>query len=491
MVSPPLLPSSYRELPEKFFQNLGATNFPGIHLLNWNKHLGEQCGFDDSLWTDQKKAEVLSGQKLLPGIVPLAQAYSGHQFGHFSATLGDGRALLLAEVRDKNGRLKDIHLKGSGPTQFSRRGDGLATLRSVLRERIVSEGMFGLGIPTTQTLAVIGTGQIVQREQENPGAILVRVASSHIRVGTFEYFAARGDMDAVRQLADYAIRRHDPDLPLSPDLYVQFFQRIIKRQAELVSRWLQVGFVHGVMNTDNTAISGETLDYGPCAFMESYNPLAVWSSIDRQGRYAYARQPEIMLWNLTALGYCLVPLFAEDQQEAAERLEQQLASFNDLFRASWLKGMARKIGLKSAAANDELLIQEYMELLHKNNVDFTLGFRLLSDQEESQSKSSPMDGFFQNPETKNWLQKWRSRLVKDGDTWGQIKASMDAVNPITIPRNHLVEEALAAASEQNNWDPLNRLIQALKSPFAHQPEFSDLQKPATDQQKVSETFCGT
>lgn len=488
----PIKPSSYLLLPNKFYQKTEAHRFPNVQLLAWNQNLATELNLASLPWSDQDKAKIFSAQTLLEGITPVAQTYSGHQFGHFSAQLGDGRALLLAEVLDQNNQPKDIHLKGSGPTVFSRRGDGRATLKSVIREYIVSEGMFALGIPTSRTLAVIGTGEKVIRETELPGAVLVRVASSHIRVGTFEYFAARGDHEAVRQLADYAIQRHAPDLSGQKDQYLLFFEKIIRRQAELVAQWMQVGFIHGVMNTDNTTISGETLDYGPCAFMEAYAPLTVFSSIDHQGRYAYARQPQILQWNLTALGHAMLSLFSEDQSKAIELIEEKLLAFEDIFQDAWLSRMGQKLGLSKATLKDVILIQDYLGLLHKYSVDFTLGFRRLGDQLQPQLKTPAHLGeLFLNGETIQWIEKWKLRLQEESVDLAQIKRSMDQINPVLIPRNHRVEQALAAASENQNFAPMHRLIKALQQPFTDDAEFADLQAPAKPEEAVTETFCGT
>ncbi len=460
-----ILTPSYSKLPEKFYEKLDAVDFSQYRILHWNDSLAQELGVTERLFHSP---------------VQLAQAYAGHQFGHFVPQLGDGRARLVGEFKDPQGQLHEVHLKGSGPTQFSRRGDGLATLGAVLRELIVSEGMHFLKIPTTRTLAVLGTGKRVQREAEHPGAIQVRVAKSHVRVGTFEYFAARGDTQAIQMLADTMIARLYPQVASEKNKYIAFFESVVERQIQLVARWLQVGFIHGVMNTDNTTISGESIDYGPCAFMEEYDPLMVYSSIDHQGRYAYARQPQIIKWNLTVLGYCLLPLFAESQESATSIMENAIAKFESNFEKAWLSNMAQKLGIEDVKSEDVLLVEEFLMLLQKYKIDFTLGFRNLNQQGESKEN-----------DFKDWSTKWKLRILENKRTLEQTRISMDSVNPVLIPRNHLVEAAINAASQANNFVPLERLLAALKIPFADLAEFADLQKPAKPEERVSATFCGT
>ena len=452
-----VLAPSYSRLPEKFYERLEPVEFSQHSVLYWNESLAKELGLTDQLFY---------------GPMQVAQAYAGHQFGHFVPQLGDGRARLVGELKDPAGQLFEVHLKGSGPTQFSRRGDGLATLDAVLRELLVSEGMHFLGIPTTRTLAVLGTGERVQREREHPGAIQVRIAKSHVRVGTFEYFAARGDTPAVKLLADEMIDRLFPQLKQKSNAYLSLFETVIEKQIQLVARWLQVGFIHGVMNTDNTTISGETIDYGPCAFMEAYEPLKVYSSIDRQGRYAYARQPQIIKWNLTVLGYCLLPLFDDNREKATQMLESTMGHFEEQFHRVWLEGMAKKLGISDAKADDEKLIQEFLSLLSKHQIDFTLGFRRLGEQSE----------LFSSEEFKPWFEKWKARK-------GSLSPQEE--NPIIIPRNHKVEQAIAKASLENDFTKVHRLLKALEKPFTETPEFVDLQKPAEPHEQVSATFCGT
>src|SRR5690242_13871085 len=371
--------NSYSALPDSFFARVAPTPVAAPRLIKLNRPLAVQLGLDPDLLATAEGAEILAGKTLPAGADPIAMAYAGHQFGHFVPQLGDGRAILLGEVIDKDGVRRDIQLKGSGPTPFSRRGDGRAALGPVLREYIVSEAMFALGIPTTRSLAAVITGESVVRETMLPGAVLTRVASSHIRVGTFQYFAARQDTDALRRLADHVINRHYPELGTSDRPYHGLLAGVVGRQAELVARWLHIGFIHGVMNTDNTSISGETIDYGPCAFMDDYDPATVFSSIDEFGRYAYANQPRIALWNLTRLAECLLPLLSDEQEKAIDDAQSALAEFAEVFNAAYQAGLRSKLGLSTAREGDHALAQDLLDTMAKNQADFTLTFRRLSD----------------------------------------------------------------------------------------------------------------
>ena len=374
--------AAYIHLPERFYQKLPATELHKTQLLYWNSLLAQDLQLRDI--SDDQKLGIFSGQTIPTSTTPVALVYAGHQFGHFSPQLGDGRARLIGDVQDRWGALREIHLKGSGPTAFSRRGDGHATLSSVLRELLVSEGMYFLGVPTARTLAVMTTGETVRRESEQPGGLLVRVAASHVRVGTFEYFAARRDVEGLKALANFVIDRHFLPSSESPNKYVKLFESIVQKQIQLICQWMRVGFIHGVMNTDNTAVSGETIDYGPCAYMESYDPLMVYSSIDQNGRYAYSRQPQILKWNLQNLAYCFALLIEEkiNEQEPTlpEGIVQSLENFDKEYSSQWQKMMGEKIGIKLTSADDLVLLQKYLELLQKHKMDFTLGFRLLDQQ---------------------------------------------------------------------------------------------------------------
>src|SRR6516164_7880481 len=386
--------NSYAALPANFFARVAPTPVASPRLVKLNRPLAVHLGLDPDLLETADGAEILSGKVLPAGADPIAMAYAGHQFGQFVPQLGDGRAILLGEVIDKDGVRRDIQLKGSGPTPFSRRGDGRAALGPVLREYIVSEAMFALGVPTTRSLAAVITGESVMRETALPGAVLTRVASSHIRVGTFQYFAARGDTEAVRRLADHAIARHYVELAGTERPYHAFLSAVTARQAELVARWLLVGFIHGVMNTDNTSISGETIDYGPCAFMDHYDPGQVFSSIDELGRYAYANQPRIALWNLTRFAECLLPLFCDDKDKAVEEAQSILAEFPERFRAAYQAGLRRKTGLFTERDGDEALIQDLLDAMAKNRADFTLTFRHLSEAAHGTAQDEKMRQLF-------------------------------------------------------------------------------------------------
>jgi uncharacterized protein YdiU (UPF0061 family) len=465
--------SSYLNLPEHFYERLLPVLFTKPEVAYWNTDLAEYFNLNGTELTNEERTLIFSGKKIFPGTTPIAQAYSGHQFGHFSPQLGDGRARLIGELQNQNGKRYDVHLKGSGPTKFSRRGDGLATLGSVIRELIMSEFMYSMSIPTTRTLAVISTGEKVWREKEFPGAILVRVAQSHIRVGTFEYFAARGDQAAVQQLAEYVIKQYYQELTNLENPVLSLFAKIIERQAELIAQWMSIGFIHGVMNTDNTSITCETMDFGPCAMMEAYDPIKVFSSIDHQGRYAYSRQPQIIQWNLMVLGYCLLPLFHDDKKTAETILEKQISDFEGLFKNKWLTLMGSKLGINHPQEQDVPLIQEFLSLLQKYKIDFTLGFRRLKTPEES----------FQQDDFKVWISQWKTRRDSSID--------LDKVNPILIPRNHQVEKAIRAAEDCNDFSPLLRLLEAIRTPFADSEEFRDLQVPARPEEEITQTFCGT
>ncbi|WP_029001146.1 protein adenylyltransferase SelO [Azohydromonas australica] len=498
------------------FDNTYARDLPGFYvpwkpatvtaprLLFLNRELAGELGLDAAALDSEEGAALFAGNQVPEGAEPLAQAYAGHQFGGFSPQLGDGRALLLGEVIDHNGRRRDIAFKGSGRTPFSRGGDGKAAIGPMLREVLVGEGVHALGIPTTRALAVAATGDSVFRERVLPGAVLTRVALSHLRVGTFQFFAARGDLDKLRQLADYAITRHDPDLAGTPDRYLALLRRVAERQAALVARWMNVGFIHGVMNTDNMTISGETIDYGPCAFMEAYDPAAVFSSIDHHGRYAYSNQPLIARWNLARLGETLLPLIAADESEpaTAEAVKQATAVIDDfpaVYAAALLQGQRAKLGLQRAEAGedeaDSALAEDLLHLMHGLSVDFTLAWRRLADAAEG--NEAPLRALFgQARKLDDWLTRWRERCAAEdagADEAGAQRAQrMRRVNPIVIPRNHLVEEALAAASDHADLGPLNRMLEALRNPFEETAENARHAEPApTEVTAGYRTFCGT
>lgn len=465
-------------------------------LLFFNHRLAQELGIEIPA-DEETLTAIFSGNRLPEGAQPIAQAYAGHQFGHFSPQLGDGRALLIGEVIDRRGQRRDIAFKGSGRTPFSRRGDGKAAVGPMLREALIGEAMQALDIPTTRALAVVATGEPVYRERVLPGAVLTRVAASHLRVGTFEYFRAHGTVEMVRQLADYAIARHYPELADSEDRYLAFFRAVAERQAGLIAKWLHVGFIHGVMNTDNMAISGETIDYGPCAFMEAFDPRAVFSSIDDMGRYAYEEQPRIAQWNLARFAETLLPLISDDEGHAAARATEVLEEFPTRFREHWLSGLRAKLGLSALSGRDHAdaaLGQTFLDLLHAQQVDYTLAFRHLADA--AQGDETRLRALFAGqPPLDRWLQRWRERCALEDD--GQERstgraARMRQVNPWIIPRNHRVEEALAAASDAGDLKPFERLLQALVHPYEETPDRACYAEPAPrDFMAEYRTFCGT
>jgi uncharacterized protein YdiU (UPF0061 family) len=475
--------NTWSRLPAVLFAPATPAVFPAPRVSILNHRLAEELGLDLSAVSTEAAALLFAGQVLPDGSQPIAQAYAGHQFGGFTM-LGDGRAILLGEHRTPSGRLVDIQFKGTGRTQFSRGGDGKAVLGPMLREYIISEAMAALGIPTTRSLAVVTTGEPVYRESVRKGAILTRVASSHIRVGTFEYVAARGDESTLRVLADYAIDRHQPELADVPRKYLEFFRAVAERQAALVARWQLVGFIHGVMNTDNMAISGETIDYGPCAFMNAYRPDTVFSSIDYAGRYAYGNQPAIAQWNLARFAESLLPLVDADQEKAVAAATEVLHEFPALFERYWLDGMRKKLGLQTAEAGDLELIQSLLDWMHKSRADFTNTFRDLS------SDPLPIQDSSRDPAFQAWCLRWRQRLRRDGQCIDSARALMRTANPAIIPRNHLVEEALAAAEDQDDLSALHQLLAALASPYEAKAEFARYQDPPLDDRNYR-TFCGT
>jgi len=483
--------NTYAALPANFFARVAPTPVASPRLIKLNRQLAVQLGLDPEMLDSPEGAEILSGKRLPDGAEPIAMAYAGHQFGHFVPQLGDGRAILLGEVIDKDGVRRDIQLKGSGPTPFSRRGDGRAALGPVLREYIVSEAMFALGIPTTRSLAAVITGESVMRETALPGAVLTRVASSHIRVGTFQYFAARQDTDAIGRLADHVIARHYPHLAGTERPYHALLEAVIARQADLVARWLHIGFIHGVMNTDNTSISGETIDYGPCAFLDHYDPTQVFSSIDEMGRYAYANQPRIALWNLTRLAECLLPLFSDDQEKAIAQAQEILGAFPEKFSAAYQAGLRAKIGLFTARDGDEALVQDLLDAMARGKADFTLTFRRLGDAARDAAHDDKVAALFAEPASfAEWAARWRQRTAEETRTPAERQAAMQAINPAFIPRNHRIEAVIVAAVN-GDYAPFEALIKVLAKPFEDQPEFADYANPPAAHEVVCQTFCGT
>ncbi len=468
-------------------------------LLYLDRALADELGLAIGSLDESALAATFAGNALPAGAEPLAQAYAGHQFGGFSPQLGDGRALLLGEVIDREGRRRDIAFKGSGRTPFARNGDGKAAVGPMLREVLVGEAMHALGIPTTRALAVAATGEAVQRERPLPGAVLTRVAASHLRVGTFQYFASRGDVESVRRLAGYAIARHDPALRDSPQPFLALLAAVVARQAALVAQWMNAGFIHGVMNTDNMAISGETIDYGPCAFMEAYDPAAVFSSIDEYGRYAYGNQPGIAQWNLARLAEALLPLVDTDPDRAVTKATEVLDAFATQYRRHLLEGRRAKLGLARGETDDDepdaALAEDWLALLHAGKVDFTLAWRRLADA--AAGDEAPLRRLFAEPcAPDGWLARWRERCAReDGDSvqaGARRAAAMRRANPFVIPRNHRVEEALAAASDEGDLGPFERLLGALRRPFDEDDALAPYGEPAPAEVTACyRTFCGT
>jgi uncharacterized protein YdiU (UPF0061 family) len=484
--------NSYAALPANFFARVAPTPVAAPRLIRLNRPLATQLGLDPDWLATPEGIEVLAGKRVPDGADPLAMAYAGHQFGHFVAQLGDGRAILLGEVIDRNGVRRDIQLKGSGPTPFSRRGDGRAALGPVIREYIVSEAMAALGVPTTRALAAVITGERVQRETMLPGAVLTRVASSHIRVGTFQFFAARQDTAALRQLADHVIARHYPDAATAEYPIRALLAGVIRRQAELAARWLQIGFIHGVMNTDNCSVSGETIDYGPCAFMDAYDPATVFSSIDEQGRYAYANQPRIALWNLTRFAETLLPLIDDNEPTAIEIAQTALAEFSEIFDAAYQGGLRRKLGLFTAQPDDAALAQDLLVAMTANQADFTLTFRQLGAAALGAHNDEAVRELFIDPTAfDGWAVAWRQRLAAEPQDAATRHQAMQAVNPAFIPRNHRVEAVIQAAISRDDYAPFEELLAVLAKPFEDQPEMADYATPPEPDQRVLRTFCGT
>ncbi|PPQ25773.1 protein adenylyltransferase SelO [Rhodopila globiformis] len=481
--------NSYARLPDRFYARLDPTPVEAPRLVKLNAGLAAELGIDPDELASPDGVAVLAGSQVPPGAEPMALAYAGHQFGYFVPQLGDGRACLLGEVVGRDGIRRDIQLKGSGQTPFSRAGDGRAALGPVLREYLISEAMAALGIRTTRTLAAVTTGESVWRETRLPGAVLTRVAASHIRVGTFQYFAARGDAEAVRMLADYAIARHYPDAARADNRYLAFLDAVVAAQADLVARWLAVGFIHGVMNTDNCSITGETIDYGPCAFMDAYDPATVFSSIDHAGRYAYGNQPRIAQWNLARLAETLLPLLGDGEAAALEAAKDSLTAFAPRFQDAYLAGLRRKIGLATAREGDEALVQDFLTRLAEDGVDFTLAFRALADA--MQDDAALVALFADRAALDAWLARWRSRLAAEPGAPETARALMQAANPAFIPRNHLVEAALAAAVEHQDYGPFETLLSVLSRPWHDDPALAAYARAPREEERVQQTFCGT
>ncbi len=482
--------NSYARLPPAFYERAKAAPAPSPRILRINDALARQLQIDPAFLNSAAGLAVLSGNSTAAGSEPIAQAYAGHQFGNFVPQLGDGRALLLGEVVAADGKRYDLQLKGSGPTRFSRRGDGRAALGPVIREYIVSEAMAALGIPTTRSLAAVLTGETVRRERMLPGGILTRVASSHLRVGTFQYFAARGDVQNLRLLADYAIARHYPAARSSPDPYLAFFDSVVAALASLTAGWMLIGFIHGVLNTDNTSIAGETIDYGPCAFMDAYHPGKVFSSIDQYGRYAFANQPAIMKWNMARLAEALLPLIADSGDKAVEAANASIARFNDHYKQAYAGGLRQKLGLAREMEGDLALGHELLAIMAANQADFTLTFRSLSEAADPRRDGGVRSLFADKAAFDEWARRWCERLSLEDGSAEARSAAMLRVNPLFIPRNHRIEAAIRDA-ETGRYETFNELVDVLTHPYDDQAEFAAYANAPVPEEEVQQTFCGT
>lgn len=476
--------NSYARLPESFFTKLAPTPVRSPKLVILNDSLATSLGLNVETLKSEEGVTVLAGNKVPEDASPLAQAYAGHQFGHFNM-LGDGRALLISEQITPSGERFDIQLKGSGRTPYSRRGDGRAALGPMLREYIISEAMYALGIPTTRSLAVVTTGESILRETALPGAVLTRVASSHIRVGTFQYAAASGSVEDPKALADYTIKRHFPAIQSDEKPYLALLQEVMKQQASLIAKWQLVGFIHGVMNTDNMTISGETIDYGPCAFMDEYDPATVFSSIDTQGRYAYGNQPYIGVWNLARFAESLLPLLHEDEEQAVKLAQDSLSTFGVLYEKHWLTGMRAKLGIFNEEAQDKTLIDELLKIMEKYRADYTNTFIALTFGTHNDND------LFKSQEFTKWNEKWQERLSRQQESNSSSHQLMRDNNPAIIPRNHRVEEALDAAVQQGDYSVMEQLLTVLSNPYAHSSEQAEYATLSTPSSKPYRTFCGT
>jgi serine/tyrosine/threonine adenylyltransferase len=485
------LQHTYSALPSRFYARIAPAPVRDPRLVVFNARLAEQLGLDAAA-LERDGASIFSGNQAPEDADPIAMAYAGHQFGGFSPQLGDGRAILLGEQVGRDGLRRDIQLKGSGRTPFSRNGDGRAALGPMLREYLISEAMHALGVPTTRSLAVVTTGEQVVREDLLPGAVLTRVAASHIRVGTFEYFAARDDREAVSLLLDYVITRHYPDARGADIPALAVLEAVAQRQAALIADWMSLGFIHGVMNTDNMAISGETIDYGPCAFMDHYDANTVFSSIDHGGRYAYGNQPAIAQWNVARFAEALLPLIDADTGKAVELATAVVKDFMPLFDARLLARMRRKLGLSSEQAGDVELVRTLLATMQSAGADFTLTFRCLARCADEPADDSSLLGLFPPASgIADWLRRWRKRLASEPHRAAERAACLRRANPAFIPRNHRVEAALQAASAHGDYRPLHLLLKVLENPYEDQPGRAEFEQPPPPAERVLRTYCGT
>jgi uncharacterized protein YdiU (UPF0061 family) len=484
--------NSYLRLPERFYSRLAPEPVSEPGPIRVNRALADELGIDPD-WLDSAEGiDVVAGNRVPAGADPIATVYAGHQFGSWNPQLGDGRALLLGEVIGGDGKRYDIQLKGSGRTPYSRMGDGRAPLGPVLREYIVSEAMAALGIPTTRSLAAVTTGDLVYRDTALPGAVLARVASSHIRFGTFQFFASRQDREALELLVQHSLSRHYPDSQAEEVPALALLRNVVQNQAKLLASWQLVGFIHGVMNTDNMLISGETIDYGPCAFMDSFNPDTVFSSIDHGGRYAYRNQPGIAHWNLACFAQTLVPLLHDDPDIAVQTAQAVIDEFADWFLAAHQRGMGAKLGLTLEGDEDESLVQDLLTVMAESEADFTLTFRALADLADPTTSAPVISDIYSLPEgLQPWLQRWGERCRREKTSDAERQRTMYRANPVFIPRNHLVEEAIRAATDEADFKPFHRLVERQESPFTYSPVDATFALPPRPEQIVRQTFCGT
>ena len=485
-----LFDNSYEGLPQEFYERINPVPVQDPKLIIFNDKLGKILGLDKNK-TPKQLAELFSGNVIPKGSSPIALVYAGHQFGHFVSELGDGRAVLLGQISTPEQKYYDVQLKGSGQTKFSRQGDGRSPLGPVIREYIVSEAMHALGIASTRSLAAVTTGEKVFRETATPGGILTRIAESHIRVGTFEYFAAKDKTDNLKTLAEYAIKRHFPSLKDSTNCYLSLLEQVCDRQIELIAKWMGIGFIHGVMNTDNTSIVGETIDYGPCAFMDNYDPSTVFSSIDAHGRYAFGNQPSIAQWNMACFANCLVPLIDQDLDKAGEQAQTVINQFPSKMNTALMAVMCKKIGLDSSKTNSQETLSKLLRIMLDNKSDYTLTFRYLSEIIKGKRESLFKQQFLEHNQISNWLKEWKELIEDQNLDKKEIASSMESLNPVFIPRNHLIERAIKAAVENNDFSEMKTLLTILSKPYEEQSKYDEYMKPPKPHEVVHQTFCGT
>jgi uncharacterized protein YdiU (UPF0061 family) len=492
MLKPNPFKNSYFDLGPHFYQSITPTPVHNPDLIIYNESLSKELGLAETVLGPPVDPQLFAGNQVPDGAQPLAMAYSGHQFGQFNPNLGDGRAILLGQVLDSQGRSLDIHLKGTGQTAFSRNGDGRAALGPVLREYLVSEAMSQLGVPTTRALAAVTTGEEVYRDNVLPGGIITRIAASFVRIGTFEYFLARRQKDSLGLLADYVIEYHYPHLKEAEKPYLALLDAVIEGQAALIAQWMHIGFIHGVMNTDNMSVLCETIDYGPCAFMDHYAHDQVFSSIDHYGRYAYNNQPNIALWNLTRFAECLLPLFDEDEETAVDMVTVRLERFVDRYQRHWLTGMRAKLGFDTEHDEDGKLIEELFDIMASGRVDFTLTFYHLSQLDLDAADDTDIQVLFNHDGAFNrWLDQWRQRLRREASDDEKRKGSMQSINPVYIPRNHQIEAAIRAAEDSNDFSVFHALHEVLQQPYVYQQGKEAYMQPPEPHEVVHKTFCGT